>query len=219
MMRFPRLVVAAIVLCFAIFPAQATIISGAVTGGSALDLGGTFINLTVPFSSSTPTNTVGDDNFQTPHLYGFNEEQNIVLTSTVAVDIGTSPTAGQVVASHYIFFDPLSTGTTQTGYILFDADIYGVATSTANLNNSDFLANTGVTYENPTLRGLEAGDVVSIDGSDSTRLNVNWTAASPGDYVRVFTMHSALAELPEPGTLIVFGFGLLGIGAMRRRRA
>lgn len=67
------------------------------------------------------------------------------------------------------------------------------------------------------MRGLETGDVVSIDGSDPTRLNVNWTAATPGDYVRVFNMHSALAELPEPGTLIVFGLGLLGSGAIRRK--
>lgn len=63
------------------------------------------------FSSSSPTNTVGEDNFQNPNFDGFNEEQNIVLTSTVTVDIGTSPTAGQEVANHYLFFDPLSTGT------------------------------------------------------------------------------------------------------------
>ena len=91
------------------------------------------------FSSSSPTNTVGEDNFQNPNFDGFNEEQNIVLTSTVTVDIGTSPTAGQEVASHYLFFDPLSTGTSQTGYLLFDADFYVIATSTANMNASDFL--------------------------------------------------------------------------------
>jgi hypothetical protein len=126
-------------LSLAVVPAHATIVGGAVTGGSALGLGIFFVNLTVPFCSSSPTNTVSEDNFQNPNLDGFNEEQNIVLTSTVTVDIGTSPTAGQEVASHYLFFDPLSTGTSQTGYLLFDADIYVIATSTANMNASDFL--------------------------------------------------------------------------------
>jgi len=217
MFRLASGFITAAFLSLAAVPVHATIVGGAVTGGSALGLGGVFVNLTVPFSSSSPTNTVGEDNFQNPNLYGFNEEQNIVLTSTVTVDIGTSPTAGQEVASHYIFFDPLSTGTSQPGYVLFDADIYGIATSTANMNASDFLANTGVNYLNPTLRGLESGDFVSIDGSDAKRLNVNWTAASPGDYVRVFTMHSELAELPEPGTLLVFLGGLLTLAAARKR--
>jgi hypothetical protein len=103
--------------------------------------------------------------------------------------------------------------------VLFDPDIYGIATSPANMNARDFLANTGVNYLNPTLRGLEAGDVVSIDGSDATRLNINWTAASPGDYVRVSSMYSELAELPEPGSLLVLLGGLGVLGVMRRKRA
>jgi hypothetical protein len=82
-------------LNLAVVPAHATIVGGAVTGGSALGLGGVFVNLTVPFFSSSPTNTVVEDNFQNPNLYGFNEEQNIVLTSTVTVDIGTSPTGSR----------------------------------------------------------------------------------------------------------------------------
>jgi hypothetical protein len=102
--------------------------------------------------------------------------------------------------------------------VLFDADIYVIATSKANMNASDFLENTGINYLNPTLRRLEAGDVVLIDGSDATRLNINWTAASAGDYVRFFTMHSELAELPEPGSLLVLLGGLGILGVMRRKR-
>lgn len=199
-------------------PVHATIIGGGVTGGTSLGLGGTFIKLGVPFTESTPVNTVGDDTFQNPNLYGFDEEQNIVITSTITVDIGTNPTAGQTVASHYIFFDPLNTGTSQQGFVLFDADIFGIATSTTNLNNSDFLANTGVTYLNPGLRGLEAGDVVSIDAGDSKRLNVDWTAATPGDYVRVFTMFSEGAVIPEPGTAILFGLGVLAVFRLRLQK-
>jgi hypothetical protein len=118
-----------------------------------------------------------------------------------------------VVASHYIGFDP-ATGLSQIGYIDFDADIYGVATSRTNLDNSDFLANTGVTYLSDSLRGLEGGDLVSIDPTNSKRLLVNWFANSPGDYVRVFTQFSA-AAVPAPP---VAGFLLLGIGFLAARR-
>lgn len=198
-------------------PAHATIIGGAVTGGTALTTdGGTFVKLVVPFTESLPANTVGSDNLQTSNLYGFDEEQNIVITSTIQVNIGTNPVAGDVVASHYIFFDPLNSRT-QTGYVDFDADIYGIATSRINLDDSDFLANTGVTYLSAGLRGLEGGDSAIIDPTNARRLLVNWGASSPGDYVRVFTMFSA-AAVPAPP---VAAFLLAGVGflALRRRRA
>lgn len=196
-------------------PANATIIGGAVTGGTALGVGGVFEKLIVPFASTPTNNTTGDDNQQSPNLFGFDEEQNIVITSTIQVNIGTNPVNGDVVASHYIGFDP-AVALTQIGYIDFDADIYGVATSLTNLSDSDFLANTGVTYLSDSLRGLEGGDSVMIDPTNSKRLLVNWFANSPGDYVRVFTQFSA-AAVPAPP---VAGFLLLGAGffAIRRRR-
>jgi MYXO-CTERM domain-containing protein len=129
------------------------------------------------------------------------------------VNIGTNPVAGDVVASHYIGFDPAS-GLGQVGYIDFDADIYGVATDRTKLNDSDFVANTGVTYLSDSLRGLEGGDSVMIDPTNSRRLLVNWFANSPGDYVRVFTQFSAAAVSAPP----VAGFLLLGIGLLAARR-
>lgn len=194
-------------------PASATIIGGGVTGGTALGAGGVFQKLIVPFVSSPTNNTIGDDNQQSPNLLGFDEEQNIVITSTIQVNIGTNPVAGDFVASHYIGFDPASS-LSQTGYVDFDADIYGIATSRTNLNDSDFLANTGVTYLSDSLRGLEGGDSVMIDPTNSRRLLVNWFANSPGDYVRVFTQFSA-AAVPAPP---VAGFLLLGLGFLAARR-
>ena len=72
-------------LAFAAPPASATIVSGAVTGG---DTGGIFVKLSVPLTGSTPANTVGADNFQSPNLFGFDESQNILLGSALNMDIG-----------------------------------------------------------------------------------------------------------------------------------
>ena len=135
---------------------------------------------------------VGNDTFQDNNLYAFDEDQNITLAEDLFVDIGvtgrTIP-AGTVVASHYVFFDP-QFGATQSGYIEFDAAILGVATSQWTLQASDFLANTKVTYLNPTLRGLEWEDTVWVDKDNPFRLRVFWGASTPGDYIRVFTAAS-----------------------------
>ena len=81
-------------------PANATIIGGSITGGTALSDGGVFQKVIVPFTASTPSNTVGSNNHQSLNLFGFDEEQNIVVTSTIQVNIGTNPVARDVVASH-----------------------------------------------------------------------------------------------------------------------
>ena len=194
--------------------ANAIILSGGVTLG-----GGSFVQLSPGFTESNPDNTVGNDTFQNDNLYAFNEDQNIVLLAPLTVNVGPSVTigTGATVASHYVFFDP-DGSTDQEGFVLFDANILGVITSTTNLANSDFLANTGVTYLNPGLRGLEGGDSATIDGSNSKKLLVDWTASTPGDYVRVLTERSPGAAIPEPSTLAIFGLGLAGLGFMRRRR-
>jgi hypothetical protein len=174
-------------------PAGARIVGGRVTGGSALSAGGTFVQLVPPLPNPFgPPNSVGNDNFQSPNLYGFNESQNILLTKALTVNVGTSPIpSGTVVASHYIFFDP---GPSQQviGTIDFDATVLGILTSTTTLAATDFLAQTGVNYLNPTARGLEAGDSATISGE--RQVHVDFTASSPGDYIRVLTATSATAN-------------------------
>jgi len=163
--------------------------SGATVIGGSVDPGpgsGRFVKLDPGDGFS-----VGQDTFQSPDLYAFDEDQNIVLSRPVSVDVGVSPGPGDEVASHYVFFDP--TGGRQTGSVEFDAPIYGVATAKATMAASDDLANTLVTYLNPGARGLEAGDKVWIDPDAPFRLHVSWGASSPGDYVRVFTRHSPIA--------------------------
>lgn len=156
-----------LMLVLAAGPAHAIIVSGGVAGG-----GGTFQQLTIPFTESTPDNTVGADNVDVQKLFAFNEGQNILVTSPLTSDVGLNPVpAGTIVASHYVFYDP-SNGSIE-GFVEFDAAVLAVMTSTATLAASDFLLNNGVTYLNPTLRGLEAGDTAVIDpetptGSSST---------------------------------------------------
>ena len=206
---------AGLVAAAAVGSAHATIIGGTVTGGSASTDGGTFIKLSVPFAESTPDNTVGDDTFETPNLYGFDEDQNILLGAPLSVDTPAGQLAtGTTVASHYIFFDP---GPTQRliGTVTFDAPVLAIIFSTNNLDDSDFLADTGVTYLNPGLRGLERGDVVTI--SDTFEISIDFTASTPGDYIRVLTAFSPGAAT-EPGTLAVLAAGLLGLGFFMRRR-
>lgn len=187
--------------------AGATIVSGTVTSAT-----GSFVKLSVPLTGSTPANTVGNNNFNLPNLYGFDESQNTTLTAALVPDQGAALAAGTTVASHYIFFDPTSGAL--TGTVTFDANVLAVLSSTATLLATDYLANTGVTYLNPTLRGLEAVDSVGFSGNQIT---VNLTASSPGDYIRVLTAFSPGA-VPEPGSLALAGLALTGLIAASRRR-
>ena len=194
-------------------PSGATIISGSVTAG-----GGSFIKLAIPLTGSSPANTVGNDNFNLQNLYGFDESQNTTLTSNLTPDLVPSGGLvtllnGTTVASHYVFYDPVSGNI--KGMVNFDADILAVLTRTTTLAATDYLANTGVNYLNPGMRGLESGDVVTISGA--RQISIDFTAGSPGDYVRVLTAFSPGA-MPEPSSYALVGVALLGMGAAQRRR-
>ena len=217
--RFMVPVSAAVFSLTLITQASATIIGGTIDSGGA---GATFIKLTVPFTQSNPDNTVGNDTFQTVHLYGFDEDQNILLAAALTVDAvpsgSTTLPAGTTVASHYIFFDPVSGSI--NGTVDFDSDIVAIISSTSRLLASDFLANTGVTYLNPSARGLEVGDSVTISGIRQIRFDT--TASTPGDYVRILTAFSPGAEVPEPGTAALIGVALAltvvryGVGRLKQ---
>ncbi len=198
-------------------PAGASIISGSVTGGSALTAGGTFVQLTPPLPNPFgPANSVGNNTFQSPNLFGFNEDQNILLTAPLTVDVGSSPIpARTIVASHYIFFDP-GPAERIIGTVNFDSDVLGILTRTTHLAGSDFLANTGVNYLNPGARGLEAGDSVTISGTQQIRFAT--AASSPGDYVRVITAYSPGPTVPEPGSATMLGIGLAAVAVLRFRQ-
>ncbi len=175
-------------------PTSGLISGGMVAGGSAAVGGGTFVILTPPLTNAFgPTNTVGSDNFESLNLFGFNELQDVLLTSNLVVDVGSSPIpAGTVISSHYVFFDP-ATNENIAGVVGFVTNVLGVIASNTNLANSDFLAAPGVSYAAPAARGLEPGDSVSISGAK--QIMVQLSAGSPGDYIRVITQG---VKTPDP---------------------
>lgn len=191
--------------------ASATIISGTVS-----TVGAAFVKLAVPLTGANPSNTVGQDNFNSPNLFGFDESQNTTLTAALNPDVGASLASGTTVASHYVFFDPANSGGRVVGTVNFDADILAILSSTTTLGATDYLANTGVLYLNPGLRGLESGDFVTITGA--RQISIDFTASSPGDYVRVLTAFSPGAVVPEPGSFALAGLALAGLAATARRR-
>ncbi|MGV6840211.1 MAG: hypothetical protein ACWA40_08465 [Planktomarina sp.] len=136
--------------------------------------------------------TVGADNFDTDHLYAFDEDQNIFASSNVPVDIG-HVAAGQDIASHFVFFD--SVDGLHYAYVDFDADVLGIAVLPHTLAATDGLANTAVTYLNTPLRGIENEDRVWIDPDNPHRVWMYWAGSSPGDYIRVFTKISDLPPM------------------------
>lgn len=181
-----RLLLGLMGLCLAGTEAAATVVGGAIVRQTGF---GEFVKLSTdqPFA-------VGEDNFNTDHLYAFDEDQNIVLVEPIRVNIGGTGgaiAAGTEIASHYVFFD--SWDGIQHGYVDFDAPILGIAAFQDTMAATDYLANTAVTYIGTELRGLEDGDRVWIDPEDPHRLWVLWAGSSPGDYIRVFTNRSPMA--------------------------
>ncbi len=179
-----HLLLAATVAALTISPASATVIGGEILRQNGT---GKFVKLDTdePFA-------VGNDTFNDPNLYAFDEDQNILLEDPIRVDIGGEDgqiAADTVVASHYVFFDSIAG--IHIGYVDFDSAVLGIAAFQDTMGATDFLANTTVTYLGEDLRGLERGDYVWIDKDDPHRVWVYWAGSSPGDYIRVFTAKSA----------------------------
>jgi hypothetical protein len=157
---------------------------------------------------------VGWDNFQDPHVRGFDELQNVMLDRRLQVSAKLYLPAGTRVSSHYIVFDaPLRMSA--SGTVDFADPVLAVIWQSTLLQRSDFLGQPGITYQQPISRGIErATDSVSFAGRS---VDFRFLTDSPGDSIRVITAASAV---PEPGTwaLLVTGFGLVGHSLRRARR-
>ena len=158
------------------WPAGARVLEGGI---EAQDGAGRFVLL-----DEAPL-AVGQDIFDSPDLIAFDEAQGVALPEALTLEIGGTIPAGTVVSLHSVVFD--GTGGRQRGWVLFDAEILGVATSPGTLAASDALSGVDTLWLGHEMRGLEAGDRVWIDGTDARRLWVDWAGSSPGDHIRVVT--------------------------------
>lgn len=209
-MKVQRLLTVALLLCIQITIANAAIISGySFTTPFNNEGNGEFMKILPGFDISDPQNTVGNNNFESPNLWGFDEDPHVAIgMGGLLAEIGGLLAPGTLVASHYLFFDPKTLnendGYYQRGWVSFDTDILAIFTSKASLFASDYLANTGVTYLNPNQRGLEPNDAVWIDPIDPKKVQIEWRANTPGDYVRVLTKSSQSKPVPDSGSSIAF---------------
>lgn len=159
----------------------------------------------------------------------WDEKQNYTLTQNLLVDIVTPGTytssnytinsfsllAGTVVSSHLINFDPLNLAT-RSARFEFDGDIIGLIVESGNSNAndkfllSDYLGNPNTVYpaSHYTARGIEFGPESITLEVGLRHLAVELQASNPNDQIRVIT---AASEVPEPGTMALLGFCLLGL--------
>ncbi len=153
------------------------------------------------------------------HEQAFNEQQNVLLGANLAVD-GGSIAAGATVSSHMIFLNtPVGAGNASDLQVwTFDGAILGVMSDqsgTMEAASSSILGATGTTYPGSfTCRGMESNDWYQIIGPN--QIEVYMQVSEPGDWIRVVT--EADPAIPEPGTLLLLGSGLLGLVGVKKRK-
>ncbi len=177
---------------------------------------------------SAPANVL-DDGTTNKAQQGFNEKQNVLLNTDIAVDGGTIA-AGTRVSSHMIFLNSKGNALlSQVGVIWeFSTNILGVmidSWGTQEVATSALLGANGTRYPaNPfKYRGFDAlqsgiPDAYSIAGR---YLTLDLRVIEPGDWIRVITAGDILdapkpVPLPAAGWLMIGGFS--GFVALRRRK-
>lgn len=161
--------------------------------------------------TSTPPNPVVPDSNQGTLLV-WNEVQNLTLTSALRVDrvfdslapfindLGNGEyeiMAGTVVSSHYIQWDPGNDSSNRAvANLTADGQTFAVIASDLNLSASNVLLGLpGLDYGTFGDRGLEGDDITNFS---TASLVLSWEAGSPGDWARLITGYSPVADIPVP---------------------
>ncbi len=149
-------------------------------------------------------------------IFLFNEQQDVVLTTDLAVDI-TSPgtygvpgggviPAGTCVNSYFIHYDLIDASFYRTGSVTFDEEVLGLITSTETLDASDWLGAPNTFYakasEGEGGRALEldlagAADVVTLSANLRTVEATLIVSPDWQDQIRVITQGDC-APTPPP---------------------
>ncbi|BCG63257.1 MAG: hypothetical protein methR_P0953 [Methyloprofundus sp.] len=174
--------------------------------------GGQQLMSAVTVQEDSPTNTIQQ---------GFNEKQNVLLTTNLNYTGGTIA-SGTRVDSHLIFLNT-EEGTKKidtTAVWKFSGDILGIM---SNGNGSDFM-NSNTLFGDPnnftigtntgTFNGfgLEGNDEMSFTGNT---LELRMLVTEPGDWIRVVTA----SAVPLPAAVWLMGSGLVGlIGYSRKNK-
>ena len=191
--------------------------------GAVISTTGTVVIESSPYPPPSDTN-----------IFVFNEQQGVEFVSSQSLDFGTI-SAGTLVNSHYIQFDPESpSGFINGGSITFDGIILGVTTSTAYLNQDLSADGAGTsdsyfglsdilgpypTGDDPSARGLGSpeDDIFVNLGTNTLVIDSleipGGSSAGNIDGFRVFT-----AVVPVPAAVWLFASGLIGLTGIANRR-
>ncbi len=117
--------------------------------------------------------------------------------------------------SYLLMFDPVngSANTNVKATVTFAGTVASMFTSKTTLAGSSIYQKAGVTYDWKNASGLEPRNTLVASG---TSVTLNWTASSPGDYVRVLTV-SAVPE-PETYAMLLAGLGIMGTVIRRKQK-
>jgi len=168
--------------------------------------GGQPVNMTGNVADVSPPPSVVFNSVESNTLIrAFVERECYALPSDVTVNISrpgkydsrsdltpATISAGTVVDSHFLFFDPIgSQNATSSGSITMAGDIIGLICMDSELDRTDgVLGRPGTRYPGGQgARGYEMGaEIVSLDSGMRTLTIHNYHSTFPGENVRILTM-------------------------------
>ena len=203
-------------------PAKAIVILSNLSAATAFNFGGTNLGFSPVIDRAKAVGlTVGADNLSFTSLTGrFSNEDSVArsLTGGIFSDVGGNPGV-QLVA-----FNPASVPSGSEG---LEVALTATSPFTLLANTSYWFLLDGPDVENSLLwtssvfgtAPTPSAEVASYNGYRlSGDGGTNWIGSSTLNIVQIeASLGTATAVLPEPGTLAVFGLGLVGLGIARRR--